>query len=262
MPIVIGSWNVNSVNARLDHLLKVLKTSSPDIILLQELKCLEEKFPHEQIQDAGYNIVMVGQKTYNGVAIFSKTPLEDIKTILPGEEESGQARYIEATTSIKGTLIRIASVYVPNGQAVGSEKFDYKMSFFSNLHKHLESTSKFNEPFIIGGDYNVAPENIDVWDPQYLDGSIGFHIDERAWFRKLQSLNYSDSFRLKNPNSDEFSWWDYRAGSLQRNKGMRIDHILLSPEAADLMHNAWIDKTPRTWEKASDHTTIYVSLNI
>lgn len=260
MSVSICSWNVNSVNSRIEHLENVLKNNSPDIVLLQELKCMEEKFPRERIEDCGYNVAMKGQKTYNGVAILSKTPLEDVITCLPGEEDSEQARYIEAITTIKGKVLRVASVYVPNGQAVDSDKFTYKMGFFSNLHSHLKNMREADEIFCIGGDYNVAPENNDVYDPKKLEGSIGFHIDERTWFRKLEGLGYGDSFRLHNPQKQGFSWWDYRAGSWQNDKGMRIDSILISPEAADIMEDAWIDSTPRGWEKPSDHTTIYVKL--
>jgi exodeoxyribonuclease-3 len=260
MPITICSWNVNSVNSRLEHLIKVLRENAPDVVLLQELKCLEEKFPAEQISECGYNFAVRGQKTYNGVAILSKHPIEDVCKNLPGDEESEQARYIEAVTTINGCVIRVASVYVPNGQEVGSEKFAYKMKFFSHLFDHLKKTNANEEIFVVGGDFNVAPENIDVYDAKSLEGSVGFHIDERTWFRKILSTNFYDAFRLKNPDSKEFSWWDYRSGSWQYDKGMRIDNLIISPEAVDLLEDAWVDKAPRAWDRPSDHTTIYIKL--
>ena len=262
MDVTIGCWNVNSVNSRLEHLVKVLKEQSPEIMLLQELKCIDEKFPREAIEECGYNIAVKGQKSYNGVAILSKSPLEDIRMDLPGDEESAQARFIEAVTTYNGKCLRVISVYVPNGQDIKSDKFQYKMKFFKHLYDHLKLLLNNNEAIIIGGDFNVAPENIDVYNPKLLEGSIGFHMDERTWFRRFQSLSYQDSFRLINPESQEFSWWDYRSGGWQNNRGMRIDNILVSPEAADILKDAWIEKTPRSWEKPSDHTTIYAKLGI
>jgi exodeoxyribonuclease-3 len=248
----IISWNVNSVKARIEHLVRYLKDTSPDVVLLQELKCVDEAFPAMEIEDLGYNIAIHGQKTYNGVAILSKFRIEDVYK----ELDISQARYIEAVTN----GVRVASVYVPNGQEVGSDKFKYKMQFFSNLHAHLQSLLQYDEKIVIGGDFNVAPTDIDVFDPKSLAGSICFHPDEQAAFRAMLNMGYIDSFRARNADKQLFSWWDYRAGAYQYNKGMRIDHILLNPEAADNLLNSGIDPTPRGWEKPSDHTPVWVEI--
>jgi len=249
----IVSWNVNSVKSRLEHLLNFLDEYSPDVILLQELKCIDEAFPRMEIEEKGYNIATSGQKTYNGVAILSKHPIEDVNKALPGDDADIQARYIEAFTGGK----RVVSVYVPNGQAIGSDKFHYKMAFYDRLYKHLQELLKFDEELVVGGDYNVAPEEIDVYDKRHLEGKLCFTIEERKKFRSLLNLGLSDSFRILHPNTHEFSWWDYRAGSWDQNKGLRIDQILTSPESSDRLIEAGIYIKIRDLAKASDHAPIY-----
>jgi len=253
----IATWNVNSVKSRLEHLQKYLQDFKPDILLLQELKCVTENFPYVEIEELGYNIAAHGQKTYNGVAILSKFPLEDIRTGLDGAGLNGQnpdeqARYIEAVTG----GFRVASVYVPNGQAVGTDKFDYKMRFFDRLREHAIELLKYNEKLVIGADYNVAPADIDVYDPKSLAGSVCFHPAEQEKFRALEFLGLTDAFRAANPHGQQFSWWDYRGGSWEHGKGMRIDHLLLSPQAADCLISCATEETPRGWEKPSDHAPV------
>ena len=257
--IKVVCWNVNSVKIRLNILEQLVKTENPDVILLQELKCETDKFPEMEISDMGYNMAVHGQKSYNGVAILSRSPLEDIKKGLSNFEDD-QARYIEAFTSIKGVGLRVASVYVPNGQEIGSEKWNYKLNFFDALIEETKNNLTLEENFVLGGDFNVAPFDIDVYDVKHLDGSVGFHQKEREKARKLMALGMYDSFRTKHKETKEFSWWDYRAGSFQNDKGMRIDQIYTSPEATDLMTDASILRRYREMEKTSDHAPILLTL--
>ncbi len=258
----IASWNVNSVKSRLPNLLSWLEESRPDIVLLQELKCLTEAFPREPIEDLGYNLAIHGQKTYNGVAILSKYPIDDIVTELENDPAPTQARYIEAVISVNKTTIRCASVYVPNGQDLESDKFQYKLAFFDALCDHMKNLLHHDEITIIGGDYNVAPDDIDVYDPKALEQSVCFSTQERQKLKQLIHLGYHDSYRSLHKNDQEFSWWDYRAGAWQRNHGMRIDHLLLSPEASDLLVSAEIEHKVRGQEKPSDHAPVTISLKL
>ena len=256
---MILCWNVNSIFSRFDHLVKVIKGHNPKIVLLQEIKCIEEKFPHQELGDLGYNITLFGQKTYNGVAILSKYPLDDTINRLEGMGENQEARYIENTIVIEKICYKIISVYVPNGSEIGSEKFAYKLDFFEKLHNRLAYLMKYEKNIIIGGDFNVAPEVIDVYDPKRSEGKLLFNIEERKCFRKLLKLGFIDTFREFNNNIQQFSWWDYRAGSWQHNKGMRIDHILVSPAVADRIAKSGVLTEPRGWIKPSDHAPIYIS---
>ena len=271
--IKIASFNVNSVKARLPRILEWLKNSNPDVVLLQELKCIESEFPVEALYDEGYNVAVSGQKSYNGVAILSKYKIEDVVKALPtldGEVDE-QARYIEGVISVGGSAIRVASIYVPNGGGdlmpnetlEDSQKFTYKLKFFERLKSHFSKLAEFNEMQIFGGDYNVAVEEIDVFDPKSLRGTICFHDLERQKFRSLLNLGLIDSYRATNPQSQAFSWWDYRGGSWQNNKGMRIDYLLTSPQASDKIIDATIeDRGVRDQEKASDHCPVCVTLEI
>jgi exodeoxyribonuclease-3 len=258
MPLII-SWNVNSVAARLELLKKLIEEHNPDVILLQELKCIDEKFPREAIEHYGYNIECFGQKSYNGVAILSKSPIEDCTRGFV-EDESSEARYIEGVTLAGGKVVRVASVYVPNGQEVGSEKFKFKLRFFASLKEHMQQRLSYDENFIVGGDYNVAPENIDVYNPMSLEGTVGFHIDERKAFRNILALGMYDTFRALNPAKSQFSWWDYRSNGWKFNRGMRIDQILASPQALDITKSAGIIDQFRDYPKTSDHAPIFIEL--
>ena len=258
--VKIAAWNVNSVKSRLSILLEyVASDHAPDILLLQELKCMEEAFPYMEIEDAGYNVAVCGQKTYNGVAILSKFPIDDVIKKLPYDEDNSdeQARYIEAVISLEDKALRVASVYVPNGQAPDSDKFAYKMKFFDRLYKHAQDLLKYDEALIIGGDYNVAPHPIDVYDPQKMEGNICYHPDERAKFRSLLGLGLTDCYKAMHGDTQQFTWWDYRAGGWQNNKGFRIDHLLLSAEAADIITESGVDSYLRDKEKPSDHAPIW-----
>ncbi|MBL6664376.1 MAG: exodeoxyribonuclease III [Rickettsiales bacterium] len=285
--VTIASFNVNSINARLPNLLKWLKESHVDIVCLQELKCLEEKFPFDELLDAGYNAAVNGQKTYNGVAILSKFKIEEVvrdlcnparcanaPTRLPLDKGSPdpQARYIECVIPIQDQVIRVSSIYVPNGggslqdgeKLEDSEKFKYKMDFFDRLNAHFKELLTYDEIQIFGGDYNVGAEEIDVYDPKSLKNTVCFHDLERQKFRQLLHLGLDDSFRkFSGVDTQNFSWWDYRGGSWQHNKGMRIDYLLTSPLASDRITDARIeDRGVRDQEKASDHCPVIVELKI
>ena len=281
--IKIASFNVNSVKARLPRLLEWLKNSNPDVVLLQELKCVESEFPFEALFDIGYNAAVFGQKSYNGVAILSKFKIEDVVKGLPGApllgddnsslfgEATQQARYIEAVISVAGSAIRVASIYVPNGGGdllpneilENSKKFIYKLNFFEALKAHFSKLAEFDEMQIFGGDYNVAVEEIDVFDAKSLRNTVCFHDLERQKFRAILNSGIVDSYRAANPQSQAFSWWDYRGGSWQHNKGMRIDYLLTSPQAADkIVATAIEDRGVRDQEKASDHCPVCLTINI
>ena len=258
----IATFNINSVKARLPNLLAWLDSARPDIVLLQELKCVNEAFPAMEIEERGYNLALHGQKTYNGVAILSKVPLDDVVRGLPEGEGDDQARYIEAVASVPGGADRVASVYVPNGQAVDSDKFPYKLKFFERLRTHWQRLLPLHEIAILGGDFNCAPAPIDVYDPRALDGTVCYHPAERERLRALTNLGFYDAFRVMHPTKQQFSWWDYRANGYERGHGLRIDHLLLSPLAADRLADCIIDEAPRAQEKPSDHTPVVATLTL
>lgn len=255
--ITIATWNVNSIRSRLQHLLDWLRSdSAPDIVCLQELKVEDMGFPAMEIEELGYNLAIHGQKTYNGVAILSKFPLEDVMRGLPGNGEDEQARYIEALACVGGDVVRVASVYVPNGQAVDSDKFQYKMRFLDLLKARLETLRGYDEVTVVGGDYNVAPQALDVYDPISLEGTVCYHPRERERLRAILNLGYYDAFRVCSPEKQQFSWWDYRGNGWKMNKGLRIDHLLLSPKAVDRMDGCDTLTTMRDADKASDHAPV------
>jgi len=256
----IVSWNVNSVRARLPLLLSWLEEISPDVVLLQETKVIDEQFPYEPIEDLGYNIAVCGQKSYNGVAILSKFPIEDIITSLPTYPENEQARYIEAVVMNGEKTVRVVSVYVPNGSEVGSEKFEYKLNFLDKLNEHLKDLLEYDEILAIGGDYNIAPEPIDVYDPKYFEGRICFHPEERKRFQQILDLGFTDSYRKIAPEIQQFSWWDYRTKGWENKRGLRIDHILLSKQAKDILKNAGVEDYLRGEKRPSDHAPVWIEV--
>jgi exodeoxyribonuclease-3 len=258
----IVTWNVNSIKARLEIVLKWLKNYTPDVMLLQELKVINEAFPYEPIENLGYNIAIHGEKKYNGVAIISKMPIYNIHRQLPGNEDK-QARYIEARVG----PIRVASVYVPNGQEIGSEKFTYKLAFLNRLYAHTKRLLSQEEIFVLGGDYNIALEDADVYNPISRAGTIHCSTEERNCLRKSIYLGLTDAIRIKHPvgtpsGTELYTWWDYRAGSWQKNQGMRLDHLFLSPLAADRFVDAGVDTKTRGLPKPSDHAPTWCVLKI
>lgn len=254
----IVTWNVNSIRARLETVVAWLGEVQPDIVLLQEIKCEEGAFPRGPIEDLGYNIVIAGQKTYNGVAILAKAPIEDVMYGLPTFKEDENSRYIEAVVG----KVRVASVYVPNGMAVGSDKYQYKLLFLDKLRERLASLLLYEEAAVIGGDYNIAPENRDVAHPELWEGKILCSLAERQQFQSLLHLGYYDAVRLYDKGPGPFSWWDYRSGAWQRDHGLRIDHLLLSPLAVGCAQASGIDSAPRAKEKASDHAPVWCILEM
>lgn len=252
----IATWNVNSVKARLPRVLEWLSAAAPDVVLLQETKTLDENFPAIEIEDLGYNLAVHGQKTYNGVAILSKFPIEDVECGLPGDDADEQARYIEAVTG----GVRVASIYLPNGNPTPGEKFDYKLAWMDRLFAHARGLLEWEESLVLGGDYNVCPTDIDVYDPESWADDALCRPESRTKFRSLVNLGFTDALREYH-SGPEFSFWDYQAGAWQKGFGLRIDHLLLSPQAADRLTGAEVDRTPRGKEKPSDHTPVWCELD-
>ena len=263
MPTIsIATFNINSIKARLPNLLAWLDANPIDILLLQELKCVDEAFPAMELEERGYNLALHGQKTYNGVAICSKFPLDDVVRGLPDGDGDDHARYIEAVASIPGGALRVASVYVPNGQDVTSDKFPYKLRFLERLTMHWKTLLPYNELAILGGDFNCAPYPIDVYNPVTSEGAVCYHPEERQRLRALMHLGMYDAFRMANPDTQQFSWWDYRMNAYGNGVGLRIDHLLLSPMAADRLAGSHIDEAPRQQERPSDHAPVICSLAV
>jgi exodeoxyribonuclease-3 len=254
--ITVASWNVNSIKARLPLLLAWLRAANPDIVLLQETKCTDDAFPHDALGEAGYNVSAVGQKTYNGVAILSKHPIDLLEAALPGDDSDTQARYIEGFT---GTL-RVASIYVPNGNPVDSDKFPYKLAWLERLYHHTRSLLASEDAVILGGDFNVAPDDEDVYDPASWSDDALCRPESRSALRKVVHLGLTDALRAVSPGPGPYTWWDYRGGAFANDHGLRIDHLLLSPQAADRLKTAAVDRAPRGWEKASDHAPVSCDL--
>jgi exodeoxyribonuclease-3 len=252
----VATWNVNSIRARLPRVLAWLREAAPDIALLQELKCVEEAFPRLEIEDLGYNLALKGQKTYNGVAILSRSPIDVLAAELPGEAGDEEARYIEAFTG----GLRVASVYVPQGQAVGTERFAYKLRFLDRLAARVDEMLASEDAFVVGGDLNVAPNDGDVYDPEKLDGEVCFHPEERARFRRILWKGLTDAVATFHPEAGYYSYWDYRGGAWTKDHGWRIDHLLLSPQAADRLKGAGVDRGPRSLEGTSDHAPVWCEL--
>jgi len=253
----IATWNVNSIKMRLEPVLAWLKTANVDVLLLQEIKCETVNFPAMEFKSAGYESHALGQKAYNGVAIVSRHKIENVLEHLPEAGTDTQSRYIEA--SVNG--VRVASIYLPNGNPLGGEKFEYKLAWLKRLQKHAAKLLQDETPVVLGGDYNVIPEATDVYDPKNWENDALFHPLSRGAFRELTALGFTEAFRALHPQKKHaYTFWDYQAGSWQRDNGLRIDHFLLSPEATDRLTNCFIDRTPRGQEKASDHTPVVVEM--
>jgi len=253
----IATWNVNSINARLPLLLDWLQEHQPDVVCLQETKATHDKFPVEPLAALGYHLAYIGQKTFNGVAILSKTEIVDVNKGLPGDGEDAQKRLIMATVN----NIKIINAYIPNGSEVGSEKFAYKLAWLDKLQTLLKEQYDPKQLVLLCGDFNIAPEERDVFSVQEMTNQVGFHPDEHQALQKVKDWGFVDAFRLHNQET-EFSWWDYRAVSFRRNRGLRIDHIWVSEPLAKLCTTCWIDKVPRGWEKPSDHTPVIARFDV
>jgi len=257
----IATWNVNSINARLDNVLAWIEAAQPDVAGFQELKCVDEKFPTEAFERLGYNVITHGQKTYNGVALLSKFPFEDVRRGLPGSEVDDHARYIEAV--IGGPKpIRVASIYLPNGNPIGTEKFEYKLDWFARLRKHAAELLAYEEPLALVGDYNVIPEPEDADKPETWITDALFQPESRAAWRSLKNLGLTDAYMQADGTPGGYTFWDYQAGAWQRNHGIRIDHALLSPQAADRLVGVTIHRDVRDTEKPSDHVPVVIELDL
>ena len=254
----IASWNVNSVKARLPHLLGFIEDSQPDVVCLQETKCLTADFPMLEAKALGYHVEAIGQRAYNGVALLSKLPPSEIVCGLPGNAEDEQPRYIEA--SFGG--VRVASVYLPNGNPVDTDKFAYKLGWMERLANHTRELLRREIPFVLAGDYNICPTDDDVYDPVAFRDDALCRIEARARFRALLYLGLTDAYRVFHREPHRYTFWDYQAGRWHRDEGLRIDHLLLSPQAADRIAACDIDKKPRAKDRASDHTPIWCELAV
>lgn len=250
----IASWNVNSIKARLEHVKRFLIEQSPDVLMIQELKGVD--FPSAEFEVINYQSHAVGQKAYNGVATISKHPIDIVLDHLPGDKTDGQARYLEA--DING--LRIINIYLPNGNPAPGPKYDYKLGWMERLYERLKTLRERDIPFLIGGDFNVIPHDKDCYNPTIWEGDALFRPQTHAAYRALLNLGLHDALRMTSNAPKLYTFWDYQAGAWQKNNGVRIDHFLLSPYVADIMQTCSIDKTPRSWERPSDHTPIIIKL--
>ena len=255
----IATFNINGIKARAEALPRWLDDAQPDVVLLQEIKSIDENFPRELFEERGYNVETHGQKSFNGVAILSKLPLEDVTRGLPGDDEDEQARWIEATVIGKKAL-RICGLYLPNGNPVPGPKYEYKLTWMERLYDRARDLLSTEEPALMAGDYNIIPQAEDAKRPDAWREDALFRPESRAAFRKILNLGFTEAFRAVTQGPEHYSFWDYQAGAWQKNNGIRIDHILLSPQATDLMSGCGIDKHVRGWEKPSDHVPVWVQL--
>lgn len=259
-PLRIATWNVNSVRQRLGHLLDFLKEAEPDALCLQELKCVDADFPRREIEEAGWQVETLGQKTFNGVAILSRAKLEDVRRGLPGDDADEQARYLEGVLPLGNGVVRLASIYLPNGNPPNTEKYPYKLGWMKRLTAHAQMLLALEEPLVLAGDYNVIPEPRDARDPAAWVSDALFLPPTRSAFRGLLNLGLTEALRASSDDGGLYTFWDYQAGAWQRNNGIRIDHLLLSPQAADRLSGVQIVKHVRGWDKPSDHVPVMVDL--
>ena len=254
----IASWNVNSIKARLPRVTEWLSEFQPDVVLFQELKCIDDNFPRMEIEDLGYNVATHGQKTYNGVAILSKYPIEDVMEGLPGDDDDEQARYLEATVN----NVRVASIYLPNGNPFPGPKFNYKIAWMDRLVARAKELITHEEYLVLDGDYNVCPKDEDCYDTNRFANDALLQPESRDRYFTLLNLGLTDALRVFYTSGNNYSYWDYQAGAWQKDNGVRIDHLLLSPTAADKLIKCDIDRTPRSKERPSDHTPIWCELDV
>jgi exodeoxyribonuclease-3 len=257
----IATWNVNSVRQRLEHLLTWLKDGSPDIVCLQEIKCVDDAFPRLEIEALGYNVVTHGQKTFNGVALLSKLPFEETKSGLAGDDEDTHARFIEGVVQLKRGVLRVACLYLPNGNPPETEKYPYKLKWMSRLHEFSKQRLKTEEPLVLAGDFNVIPAAQDVHNPAAWINDALFRPATREAFQSLLGLGLTDALRAVTDSPGQYTFWDYQAGAWQKNHGLRIDHLLLSPQASDRLIDVGVDSYVRAWEKPSDHVPVWADLD-
>ncbi len=255
----IATFNINGIKARIETLPRWLDDAQPDVVLLQEIKSVDEAFPREIFEDRGYQVETHGMKSFNGVAILSTLPLEDVTRGLPGDDTDEQARYIEAT--VMGDIpVRVCGLYLPNGNPCPGPKYDYKLAWMERLHARAQELMEAEEPFLMAGDYNIIPQDEDAAKPEDWQEDALARPESRAAYRRLLNLGFTEAFRARNQMPGMYSFWDYQAGAWNRNNGIRIDHFLLSPQCADLLQDCQIDKEERGRSKPSDHVPVWVDL--
>lgn len=255
----IASFNVNGIKARAAALRDWLEEARPDVALLQEIKSVDAAFPREIYEEIGYTVETHGQKSFNGVAILSRLPLEDVSRGLPGDESDEQARWIEATV-IGETAVRVCGLYLPNGNPAPGPKYDYKLAWMERLKERAKALLSQEDPAVMAGDYNIIPQDEDAAKPEAWQEDALARPESRAAYREIINLGFTEAFRSRVQAPGHYTFWDYQAGAWQRNNGIRIDHLLLTPQAADLMTSCGIDKEVRGREKPSDHVPIWVKL--
>ncbi|MEM1064861.1 MAG: exodeoxyribonuclease III [Pseudomonadota bacterium] len=256
----IATFNINGIKARVQALSDWLDEAAPDVAILQEIKSIDENFPRELFEEKGYNVETHGQKSFNGVAILSKYPLEDVARGLPGDDSDEQARWIEAT--VVGTrAVRICGLYLPNGNPAPGPKYDYKLAWMERLEARARALLEAEEPALMAGDYNVIPQDEDAARPEVWHDDALAMPQTRAAYRRILNLGFTEAFRTRTPGPGHFSFWDYQAGAWDRNDGIRIDHLLLSPQCADLLRDTGIDAEIRGREKPSDHVPVWIEID-
>ena len=258
----ITTWNVNSINARIEHLIKFIKTDQSDIYLLQELKCTNDNFPYDAIKSTGYKASVNGQKAWNGVAILSKKPLEILQIKIPTFNDDDQARFIETEIKIATIKqsVKLFNIYLPNGNPIETEKFYYKIKWMERFNKYILKHYNNNIPIIIGGDFNVIPTDEDVYSPENFKNDACAHPKTREQYRILINSGFTDTVKYFIDGKTNWTFWGYRGGGWQKGNGLRIDHFLTSPEITDLIKSVKINREPRGWEKASDHTPVMLEI--
>jgi exodeoxyribonuclease III len=261
-PMKIATWNINGVRARLQNAVTWLTETNPDVACFQEIKSVDEAFPAGAFEELGYNVALHGQKGFNGVAILSKRPFDEVAVRgLPGDEADTHARYIEVVVARAGGVVRIGNLYLPNGNPIGTDKFAYKLAWMQRLRERTAGLLELEEPLLLVGDFNVIPEPVDAKNPQAWTDDALFQPETRAAYRSLVNLGLTDAVRACHPGPGVYTFWDYQAGAWQKDHGIRIDHILASPQAADRLVTAGVDKFTRAWEKPSDHVPVWVELD-
>jgi exodeoxyribonuclease-3 len=258
----IATWNVNSIRQRIDSMQAWLAERKPDIVCLQEIKCVDEAFPREAFEALGYNVAVHGQKAFNGVALLSKLPFDEVAPGLIGDAGDVQARFLEAIVSTKTGVVRVVSLYLPNGNPPDTEKYTYKIKWMNRLIAFSHERLKLEEPLVLAGDYNVIPTAADARRPEAWTKDALFLPQTREKFRALLNLGFTDAIRATSDASDLYTFWDYQAGAYAKDDGIRIDHLLLSPQATDRLTGAGIDRHVRGWDKPSDHVPVWVDLDI
>lgn len=258
----IATWNVNSIRQRLEIAVAWLKDRQPDLVCLQEIKCVDEAFPREAFEALGYNVAIHGQKGFNGVALLSRMPFDETTPRLAGDDSDVQARFIEGVVAGMNGAVRVGCLYLPNGNPIGTDKFTYKISWMNRLIQYARERLKFEESFVLAGDFNVIPTAADARFPEAWTKDALFQPQTRERFQSLVNLGFTDAIRATSDDAGLYTFWDYQAGAWQKNNGIRIDHLLLSPQATDRLHSAGIDKHLRSWEKASDHVPVWVDLDV